>query len=484
MDGIKKISSLSIFTAFFLIYSCQVKMPVAVQFFETTSDDNSLTDTVLNDEFYKNYQNQTDSIAYSKNPTKSHINDSLSTDTIVLSLITDSLNNNSFNKQHQNTTDTIFNTHYIKDTRIYINDTIYKSESKHATNQNFSDSELYLNILNSLDSIQNLLTQIASKESKQHIEEKTILVDNTNVPKNAKTRKTNEDLHVTNLLKTKSDSIVYLQQKIQLFENTNDTEKFNFILLNLKGSQDSIYKNLITQKSDSILVLQNRIHQYQTDLNYHYSKRYSEKDSLFHSTKQDTLINNSDSIQEITFKIKSDSIKLLQKQIVYYQKTIRDYDVNKIIEDVSNSISDTVKNINTGLNIKDSVIPNDSLIVSLKSDTIYINKPDTLSFIGFYKSNSLKPINIIEITKKISNINTNSVITILVAAYTDISGSPSINYELSNRRISEFENILLNDFHFDRRIIYKQAFGSIYATYPQNEKERKIEIKFIISKKR
>ena len=459
-------------------------MPVAVQFFETTSNANSLTDNALNNDLYNNNQNQTDSIAYSKNSTKSSISDSLSTDTIALSLITDSLNNNPFNKQHQNTTDTIFKTHYIKDTRIFIADTIYNPESKYAVNQNFSDSELYLNILNSLDSIQNLLNHIATKESIHPIDKNTIIVDNTDVPKNTKSKKNNEDLYLTNLLKTKSDSIVYLQQKIQFFENSNDTSKVNFILLNLKGSQDSLYKNLIIQKSDSILVLQNRIHQYQTDLNYYYSKRDIEKDSISHTTKRDTLINDSDSIQERTFETKSDSIKLLQKQIVYYQKTIRDYNDNQIVEDVLNNISDTTKSINNETNIKDCVISNDSLIDSLRSDTIYVNKPDTLSFIGFYKSNSFKPINIIEITEKISIIKSNSVLTIFVAAYTDISGSPSINYELSNKRITEFENILLNDFHFDRRIIYKQAFGSIYATLPQNEKERKIEIKFIISNER
>ncbi|MDD2385963.1 MAG: hypothetical protein PHP52_04200 [Bacteroidales bacterium] len=474
MDGNKKIKSLLVFAAFILIYSCQVKRPVAVQFFEPTSVTDNITDTVLNDEYHKAKLNQTDLIVYNKNSRESAISTHPSTDTVAIKPILDSVSNNFINRktvieQDKRIIDTVFNTHYIIDSSVFINYSRSEPETRSFTNQENIDSVLYLNILNSLDSIQNLLNLIASKKSMPDVKKNALLVSKTNIPKN--TTELTDDSEFESLLKIKSDSINYLQQKIQLYENIDDTSKINFLLPNFRSLQDSMYRNLLTQKSDSILVLNNKINQDLMFSNYDSQKLYLKKDSLSYSNKQHISINRGDSIQKRTLKTISDSTNVLPTQFAYYQTITHRSD--------SSQNNQIIKQSNLA---KDSAAYNDIPIVKLKYDTIYkyINKYDSLSFVGYYKPNKLSPANIIEIKEQISNIDSSLVTSILIAAYTDISGSASINYELSNKRILEFENILLNDFDFDKRIIYKQTFGSIYSTYPQNEKERKIVIKFIL----
>ena len=251
---------------------------------------------------------------------------------------------------------------------------------------------------------------------------------------------------LTNLQKIKNDSIQLLTNKLTIVENQQQQiydslkQKSPFLQNVFKGNTSS--KMLIKIKSDSIALLKMK----SDSLNYLLKKKdvdtnYLQDDSLKMKLKQNEDINKE------TFKIiqlKSDSILSLRKSINELKRW---------------NLENTDK----------------------LSDKIFI-QTDTLLLIAYYSSGSLVPIRMNEIMDQLKEyLKSKNVVSVLLAGYTDISGSASINKRFTSKRLDLIRKKMIS-IGYSTKSIFVQNWGNTYASATVNELDRKVEVYVLVER--
>lgn len=422
-------------------------MPTSVQFYESTDTNKTITDTVYNVENVE----LVDSFQSIDKPS----------DTIV---------------------DTYKFDHYDVEAIDLI------KEPDTITNDNFNNIEPEK--LTYTTPIQN--DTIFLLEEKKIVKIDTILTDSNivkidTIPTNNNIVKPNKTDTITtyhNVIKSyKTDTITTYQNVIiekSIPSNVDNMEILTESYLELLTTLDSIklILNQITannKKTEVVLVTNNidTISQ-DTSLTKSYEDPYYENKRI------------NDSIYTELIKSKTDSINLLQNIVLELAKSNQFYR-ETIINKQTKRASDTL--------VVEPLIENDSINLTkkipqrvsedtLKFETITSTKSssdlyETNKIIGYYLPNSSIPNNISEIRSLFTKLNREDIILVYTSCHTDISGNKEINLDLSKKRSDAFEKLLKKEFHLSSEQIYKEYFGSKFASKVKNEKERRIEITII-----
>lgn len=111
-----------------------------------------------------------------------------------------------------------------------------------------------------------------------------------------------------------------------------------------------------------------------------------------------------------------------------------------------------------------------------------IEQPINKEVIFYFANNTLIPKNENELIDEIINvIRKSEKYQIYLSGYTDLSGSPTINLNLSKKRVSRIQQELVRN-GVDPKNIFVQHFGSKYAVSGHPDSQRKVECLIEITK--
>ena len=104
-----------------------------------------------------------------------------------------------------------------------------------------------------------------------------------------------------------------------------------------------------------------------------------------------------------------------------------------------------------------------------------VKQPIDKEVIFYFANNTLIPKNENELIEEIINvIRESDKYQIYLSGYTDLSGSPTLNLNLSKKRVSRIQQELVRN-GIDAKNIFVQHFGSKYAVSGNPDSQRKVE---------
>ncbi len=120
--------------------------------------------------------------------------------------------------------------------------------------------------------------------------------------------------------------------------------------------------------------------------------------------------------------------------------------------------------------------PKENIVIVDKVDAF-----DTLTFVAQYGRNKLIAENHNQILNDLRALNVSKVKAVHISGYTDSSGSFAVNKQITDKRMSEFLNVL-KELNINEAIIYMQNFANQYASQTVVDSERVVVLKVIIEK--